>query len=159
MSRKHSNELEMVVRFKGGESASSIARDMGLYTTSVTRVLKRHGMKMPSGKGKKHPGWKGGRSLKSNYWTVYAPEHPRVLNNNRVFEHILIAEKKYGRSIPKGQPIHHIDFDRQNNHPDNLHLCENHQEHKLIHVSLEMLARELFHNGIIGFKNGKYYLV
>ena len=33
--------------------------------------------------------------------TVYSPQHPRVLNNNRVFEHIIIAEKKYGRLISK----------------------------------------------------------
>ncbi len=113
---------------------------------------------MKSGKGEEHSGWKGGRSLKSGYWTVYAPEHPRVLNNNRVFEHILIAEKKYKKSIPKTQPIHHIDFDRTNNNPDNLYLCHDHIEHKNIHVSLEMVARKLTKQGIVIFKNGKYRL-
>ena len=148
----------MVRRYKNGDSATQIGKDMSLYATSVTRVLKRHGLKMRSGKGKEHSGWKGGRSLKSGYWTVYAPEHPRVLNNNRVFEHILIAEKKYGRKIPKGRPIHHIDFNRMNNTPDNLYLCTDHKEHKNIHVSLEMIARKLCEKGIIKFKNGKYYL-
>ena len=159
MSRKHSNniEKEMIERFQNRESASSIAKSMGFYTTSVSRVLKRNGFKMKNGKGVEHSGWKGGRSLKSGYWTVYAPKHPRVLNNNRVFEHILIAEKKYGRKIPKGQPIHHIDFNRMNNAPENLYLCKDHKEHKKIHVSLEMIARKLCESGVIGFRNGKYF--
>lgn len=131
---------------------------MGLYSTSVMRVLKRNNVKIRSGKGNEHSGWKGGRSLKSGYWTVYAPEHPRVLNNNRVFEHILIAEKKYGISIPKNRPIHHIDFDRTNNDPANLHLCKDNQEHKNLHVSLEMIARELCKRGIIKFRDGRYEL-
>jgi hypothetical protein len=76
-----------------------------------------------------------------------------------VFEHILVAEEKYGKPIPKEQPIHHIDFDRQNNQPNNLYLCESHKEHKDIHFGLEDVARELYHKGLIGFKNGKYYLV
>lgn len=161
MSSKHSisKEEEMIERFNKGESAASIARSMGLYTTSVTRVLKRNGCKMKSGKGNQHSGWKGGRSLKSGYWTVYAPEHPRVLNNNRVFEHIIIAEKKYGRMIPKNMPIHHIDFDRTNNSEENLYLCRDNSEHKKIHYSLEMVARELCKKGIIGFKNGNYEIL
>ncbi len=160
MTKQHPNNLqeEMVKRFKNGESATAIANSMNLYATSVTRVLKRKGLKMKSGKGTEHSGWKGGRSLKSGYWTVYAPTHPRVLNNNRVFEHILIAEKKYKRLIPKGQPIHHIDFDRTNNDPKNLYLCKNHSEHKNIHVSLEMIARELSKRGVIKFSAGRYYL-
>ena len=54
------------------------------------------------------------------------------------------------------QPIHHIDFDRQNNHPDNLYLCESHEEHKNIHCRLEDIARELCKKGTIKFNNGKY---
>ena len=86
------------------------------------------------------------------------PEHPRSMNIGRVYEHIVIAEDKYGKSIPKNQPIHHIDFDRTNNNPDNLYLCENHKEHRDLHIALEMIARELFEKGIIGFKDGKYFL-
>ena len=161
MSRQHGNKVqkEMIDRFNNGESATQIAKSLGLYTTSVTRVLKRNGCKMPSGKGEEHSGWKGGRSKKSGYWTVYAPDHHRVLNNNRVFEHVLIAEQKYGKKIPKGQPVHHIDFDRLNNEPRNLYLCESHSHHRQIHNSLEDIGRELFNKGIVGFKDGKYFII
>lgn len=159
MAQQHSIKLqkEMIARFKKGETASSIGRALGLYTTSVTRVLKRNGLKMKSGKGEEHSGWKGGRGVKSGYWTVYIKEHPRKLNIGRVFEHILVAEKKYGRFIKKGEPIHHIDFDRLNNNPDNLYLCKNHKEHMDLHYSLEEVARNLYREGKLGFKCGKYY--
>ena len=159
MAKQHPKELQdkMVKLFKSGKSATQIAKRLGLYTTSVTRVLKRNGLKMSDGKGENHSGWKGGRGLKSGYWTVFIKKHPRKLNNGRVFEHILIAEKKYGRFIKKGEPIHHIDFDRTNNDPDNLYLCENHKEHRTIHFSLEEVARKLFKQNKLRFKDGKYF--
>jgi hypothetical protein len=159
--RKTPCDSVLVKEVKNGMNATTISRKYGVSKVCVARHLKRLGLSAESPIGKKgnqHSQWKGGRSLKSNYWTVYAPEHPRVLNNNRVFEHILVAEKKYGRSISKGQPIHHIDFNRQNNDPNNLYLCESHMEHKNIHCRLEDVARELYHRGVIGFKNGNYYL-
>lgn len=159
MAKKYSIniEQEIVARFNSGESASSIGRNMGFGTTPITRVLKRNGCKMLSGKGKEHSGWKGGRGIKSGYWTVYNIDHPRRMGINRVFEHILVAEKKYGKTIKKGEPIHHINFNRLDNNPDNLYLCSGHKEHMDLHYSLEDVARKLFNNGKLGFKDGKYY--
>ena len=159
MPKQHPIKLQqkMVDLFDSGLSATKIAKKLGLYTTSVTRVLKRYGIQMSDGKGENHSGWKGGRGLKSGYWTVYAPNHPRKLNNNRVFEHILVVEKKYGRFINKSEPIHHIDFDKTNNDSNNLLLCKSHKEHKKLHTELEMLARELYRDGIISFDGEKYF--
>jgi len=119
--------------------------------------LKRNGLKISDGKGKNHSGWKGGRGLKCGYWTVYCPDHPRAMNIRRVYEHILVAEKKYGRFIKKEEPIHHIDFDKQNNNPNNLYLCKDQSEHRNLHQSLEDVARELFLKSKLKFKDGKYY--
>lgn len=159
MAKQLSNDIQdiMVDHFKNGHSASSISRLMGYGTTSVTRILKRNGCIMASGKGKEHSGWKGGRGIKSGYWTVYNVDHPRRMGINRVFEHILVAEKKYGRTIKKGEPIHHINFNRLDNNPDNLYLCSGHKEHMDLHYSLEDVARKLFNDGKLGFKDGKYY--
>lgn len=159
MPNQHPKYLQkkMVKLFQDGISAAQIAKSLGLWTTSVTRVLKRNGLKMKTGKGKEHSGWKGGRGIKSGYWTVYNITHPRRLGINRIFEHILIAEKKYGRMIKKGEPIHHVDFNRLNNDPNNLYLCKNHKEHMDIHYSLEEVARNLYRSKKLGFKNGKYY--
>lgn len=151
------NETEILSQFDIGRSATQIAKGMGLWTTQVTRILKRNGRKISDGKGPNHSGWKGGRGIKSGYWTVYNPTHPRALAIGRVFEHILVAEKKLGRFISKKEPIHHIDFDRLNNKPENLYVCRDNKEHMNLHYSLEEIARESYRQGKLGFKNGRYY--
>lgn len=149
---------KVIDRYKETKNAGLVAKEFGKFRSSVLRVLKLAGVyKKPSGKGSGHSQWKGGRGVKSGYWTVYIENHPRKLNNGRIFEHILVAEKKYGRPIGKKEPIHHIDFNRLNNNPDNLYLCQNNKEHMDLHYSLEEVARELFISGKLGFKDGKYF--
>ena len=160
MGIKYSKEFEQKILklWDKGISANQISKKVGKFTTAITRVLRRNSRKIPDGKGKNHSGWKGGRGLKSGYWTVYMPNHPRTLNNGRVWEHILILEKELERYIDKSEPIHHINFDRQNNNLDNLYLCKNSSKHQEIHNSLNTIAIELIKTNIIGFENGKYVL-
>ena len=47
--------------------------------------------------------------------------------------YISIMEKKIGRNLIKGEVVHHIDGDRQNNNPDNLMLFKNRKEHNNFH--------------------------
>ncbi|HDY66811.1 MAG TPA: hypothetical protein ENH85_03350 [Candidatus Scalindua sp.] len=159
MAKQHSNELqkETVKRFKKGESASSIAKSLGLYTTSITRVLKRHGLEMRECVGENHPSWKGGKIIKTGYPATYNPNHPRRMNIPYVYNHILEMEKKIGRVPSKTEPIHHIDIDRMNYNIKNLHLCKNNSEHQKLHASLNKIISQLVKSGIIKFKNGKYY--
>jgi len=42
---------------------------------------------------------------------------------------------------------------------ENLYLCKDFKEHAKIHSSFEALATELIKKGIVGFKNGKYFLI
>ena len=161
MSYKFPSYFEKIILdlHDDGKSLHEIGRNLDKHPTSISRVIKRNG-RVPhfNNKGSGHPGWKGGRGIKSGYWTVYNEDHPRKLNNGRVFEHILVAEKKLGRSISRKEPIHHIDFDRLNNDPDNLFICKSNSEHMKSHYSLEEVARELFIRGVLGFKDGVYFL-
>jgi hypothetical protein len=50
-----------------------------------------------------------------------------------VLEHVLIAERALGRSLPKGVHVHHIDENRSNNAPSNLVICESQEYHQLLH--------------------------
>lgn len=94
-------------------------------------------------------------------------EHPRkrpYKGGNYVFEHILVMEQKLGRFLKEHEIVHHIDEDRFNNHPQNLHLCsgstatESRQMHNAVHQSAEMLTIELFKKGLVEFKDGKYVM-
>lgn len=69
--------------------------------------------------------WKGGRRINhKGYIEVFMPEHHRARGNGYVFEHIVVAEIKVGRNINRGENVHHIDHDKQNNSPDNLEVMD-----------------------------------
>jgi len=95
-------------------------------------------------------------------WKNHVPQRSRrktgyiYIGNKR--EHQLIAEKMLGRSLQKGEIVHHIDGDKGNNSVNNLYVCENIQEHNRIHGQLEALAFLLYQkNKIIFNKNNAIY--
>jgi hypothetical protein len=86
--------------------------------------------------GANHPCWKGGRHLtKKGYIIVFSPYHP-FANNRYVLEHRLICEKLLGRFLEPEERVHHIDFNRANNNPDNLIVFETPIDHMNYHYSL-----------------------
>jgi len=68
---------------------------------------------------------------------VFAPSHPRAhVGKDRrgyVLEHILIAEQKIGRSLAKGEVVHHINGNKKDNSPENLEVMDSF-EHRLLHA-------------------------
>lgn len=67
-----------------------------------------------------NPNWKGGRYVTSaGYVMVYLPGHIRQNNWGYVYEHIVVAEKKYGKST-KGYIVHHLNGCRNDNREENL---------------------------------------
>lgn len=81
----------------------------------------------------KHPFWKGGRhKLKTGYVMVNVLNHPRAYRNE-VYEHIIVAEKKIGRYLEKGENVHHINGIKDDNRPDNLVVCKTWAEHRKHH--------------------------
>lgn len=66
---------------------------------------------------------RGGRVLTNKgYVIVKAPGHPRAQRKGYVFEHILVAEAKYGIVITRDYSIHHLNGVRDDNRPQNLEL-------------------------------------
>ena len=47
------------------------------------------------------------------------PTHPFAINGY-VLEHRIVMEQKLGRFLESNEVVHHIDANKQNNHPDNL---------------------------------------
>lgn len=148
-------------RYESGESASSIAVSYGVNTGRITKILKSNNVSIRDTKsGVNHPMWNGGKGLKCGRWVVYSPEHPRAMNNGRVWEHVIIMENHLGRSITAAEPIHHIDIDPLNNDVDNLHLCKDDSEHRRIHTQLEKITKELIGLGVLSFdrEEAKYII-
>jgi hypothetical protein len=73
--------------------------------------------------------------LKKGYKKLLIPLHPRSDAKGYVFEHIVISEAMIGRPLERGEEVHHIDFNRQNNAPSNLQICKSHAEHMQHHIT------------------------
>lgn len=61
----------------------------------------------------------------------------RNSNTAARFEHVEVWERHHGRPVPDGYQIHHVDFDKLNNSPDNL-LAVTPTEHKRLHSGCEL---------------------
>lgn len=61
-----------------------------------------------------------------------AKSYPKLYG---VHEHRIIAEKKIGRKLKKGEVVHHIDGNKRNNDPNNLMVFSSQAEHAAWHKS------------------------
>jgi HNH endonuclease len=82
------------------------------------------------------------------YIQVFAPDwYSGRRDGNKVYEHILVYCEHNGYAfLPKGMVVHHLDYNKQNNHPDNLVLVSI-QDHRRIHAWLNKVQR-LSGNGV-----------
>ena len=53
--------------------------------------------------------------------------------NSTGYEHIAIAEKALGKSLPQGAEVHHLNGDGRDNQPENLIILQNRAEHMAMH--------------------------
>lgn len=81
--------------------------------------------------GTETSGWKGGRSMRDGYITVYKPEHPRADHHGHVYEHIIIAERALGRSLRAPEEVHHWGAKTDNT---KLVICQDRGYHLMLHV-------------------------
>ena len=111
----------------------------------------------------------------SDYILVLTLTHPYRSKGNYVPQHRLVMEKHLGRYLKPviryksgkrkgmikehGELVHHIDMDKRNNIISNLSLCTSVSHHIKVHASYNDVCAKLMKNGIVGFKDDKYYLI
>lgn len=120
------------------KSYRQIAHELGTSVGNVADFANRHGIRnystnkseaikialkrrYPNGRfGEIASNWRGGKQTVNGYLAIHSPNHPKATTNKRVFEHILVAEEKIGRSMLEDEVVHHINGNRKDNRPENL---------------------------------------
>jgi hypothetical protein len=87
-----------------------------------------------SRKGVPLPRRTDGVRVENGYRLIYMPDHPRAKSNGYVREHLLIAEQTLGRPLTPNEIVHHINFTRDDNRPENLQILSSQSEHMSLHM-------------------------
>lgn len=84
-----------------------------------------------SNEGTKNNNWKGGKSIASNGYVLVrvGVNHHLADVRGYAYEHRLIAEAKIGRKLEKGEQVHHINGNKQDNRPDNIEVMKSGAHH------------------------------
>jgi len=111
-------------------------------------------------RGAASPSWRGGSYIDAHgYRMVYRREgaKPAIGWESYAKEHVLVMEESIGRSLEKGEAVHHLDGERLNNILRNLFLTD-HQGHRVAHQSLQEIGYALFKAGLVKFnrQSGRY---
>lgn len=85
--------------------------------------------------GDKNGMWRGGRTITDHGYVLIrvGVGHPDADVRGYAYEHRLVAQQKIGRRLRKGELVHHIDENKQNNHPDNLMVIVGNAHHFVHH--------------------------
>jgi hypothetical protein len=82
----------------------------------------------------KNPNWHGGRTISSHGYVLVKVDADSfsTIANGYAYEHKYMMEKKLGRRLMKGEMVHHLNHNKQDNRIENLLLCTL-TEHKYQH--------------------------
>ena len=73
-------------------------------------------------------------SLMGQYEYIIDKTHPRANVDGQVYVHIVVAETKLGRHLFPEEVVHHKDFNKLNNDPNNIMVFATKSDHTRFHV-------------------------
>lgn len=79
--------------------------------------------------------WKGGRSIASNGYVIIrvGKEHHLADVRGYAYEHRIVAERKLGRRLRKGEQIHHLNGNKKDNSDTNIEVTRSRFHHAVKH--------------------------
>lgn len=77
--------------------------------------------------------WRGGIKFSGGYRLIYSETHPYKNNSGYVREQRLVVESIIKRYLVPSEKVHHIDFDKFNNSPNNLIAFSSESAHQRFH--------------------------
>lgn len=137
------------------------------YCKKCYSICTQKGIRRPQFSGENSKRWGGGDYISSDGYMMTKVPDLFLDSGRQVYKrkHILVYEEHTGIPLKttkggSGEQIHHIDGDKLNNNIDNLLLCNNISEHRIIHDTLQKVAFELYRQGVIKFNKDlkKYHL-
>lgn len=122
---------QILVLFDGGASPHKLRLRFGISPPVLEMILISAGRTIidtRQRRGPSHHNFVGRQIRQDGYVFVWlAPNDPlSSMRNDRgnVLEHRLIMARKLGRPLFRHERVHHLDGNKQGNHPDNLELWE-----------------------------------
>lgn len=131
----------------GKQLAREIAGQLGRPLTSIWQRAAKLGFSL------KVKGNHGGYTDTKGYPVVEFPRKSLEPRDKRQWqrEHTVVARGILGRDLDVGECVHHINIDKHDNRPENLHVFAGNSEHLRAHASLNALVKPLLDDGIIAF--------